>query len=118
MEEVEEILKDNENRTEIKSYVYIDDYNAVEVINTEGAPMHISTQKTVLRAKAVKSERLFTRINDLASTIGMQVNSQKTQMLCINPCTHNDVITHIQHEEETISSTDSLKILGFTWKPL
>ena len=70
-----------EHKKTLRNYVYIDDFNSVEIVDVKNAPMHITTKKTVINAKAVKSERLFSRVNTLASDIGMQVNSQKTQML-------------------------------------
>ena len=66
-----------------------------------------------MRAKG--SENLFGRINELAEEIGMRVNGDKTQMLCIYPCTHNKVSTHIVHEGNKITSNNELKILGFTF---
>ena len=35
--------------------------------------------------------------------------------LCIHPCIHNDVSSHIVFEDEEIKSGESLKILGFTF---
>ena len=66
-----------------------------------------------VRARA--SENLFRRINVLADDIGMLVNSKKTQMLCIHPFAHYDVNTHIKYNNESIASTDDMKILGFTF---
>ena len=60
-----------EHATETKSYVYIDDFNAIETINVKDAPMHITTHRTSIETKAIKSERLFSRINNLADDIGM-----------------------------------------------
>ena len=78
-------------------------------------PSHITTGKCRLLVRALKSEKLFMRVNRLAAAIGMKVNGQKTQMLCIHPCIHNDVETHIMTENSKISSTKSLKILGFNF---
>ena len=76
---------------------------------------HITTKKCSLDIRAIKSERLFTRINEKANDIGMQVNSEKTQMLCIHSCVNNNVKSHIKYGNEKISSTEGLKILGFTF---
>ena len=67
----------------------------------------------VLRAKA--SENLFRNINELAADIGMLVNGEKTQMLCIHPCRHNKVTTHIVNNSVKIESGATMKILGFTF---
>ena len=47
----------------------------------------------------------------------MKVNEDKTQMLCVNACINNEVNSYIRvsGNEERISSTDRLKILGFNF---
>ena len=45
----------------------------------------------------------------------MQVNSSKTQMLCIHACVHNKVTTNIEHNNDKIESTGEMKILGFNF---
>ena len=114
-ETVDENYIPPEHNSETKSYVYIDDFNAVETVNVKDVPMHLTTQKTRIVSKAIKSERLFARINTLAGEIGMQVNSQKTQMLCINPRNHLEINTYLEHNNELITSSDTMKILGFTF---
>ena len=99
----------------INSYVYIDDFNAIEAVNLRSALSHITQDKCQLRMRAKGSENLFNNINRLAEDIGMQVNSSKTQMLCINPCIHNRVKTHIIHGGERIESAMTMKILGFNF---
>ena len=51
----------------------------------------------------------------MATEIGMQVNGEKTQMLCIHPCIHNRVNTHIINNNARIKSGENMKILGFTF---
>ena len=58
----------------IKSYVYIDDFNAVETVDLKSAISHITMNKCKLRVRAGASENLFKKINDLANNTGMQVN--------------------------------------------
>ena len=99
----------------ISTYVYIDDFNAIESIDLRGALSHITERKCELRVRAKASENLFEKINLLASDIGMQVNGQKTQMLCIHPCVHNKVSTHLVHQNAKIQSGQDMKILGFTF---
>ena len=106
---------ERETNKEMETFVYIDDFNAIERIELVNAPSHITTKKTVIEAQPAKSERLFGRIGNLAQEIGMQVNNTKTQMLCIHPCVHNDAICHINTADGKISSTDELKLLGFTF---
>ena len=97
----------------IRDSVYIDDFNSIESLRLKNMPSHITTNKCKLSVRALKSERLFGRVNELASEVGMQVNSNKTQMLCIHPCVHNEVETHIRDGDKVINSLDELKILGF-----
>ena len=99
----------------VESYVYIDDFNSIEPISLANAPSHITTHKCRIKVRAARSERLFGKINALATEIGMQVNSKKTQMLCVHPCIHNHVETYIRAGEDKIESTESLKILGFSF---
>ena len=114
--EVDEELLNIEYRANFKplsTYVYIDDFNSIESLRLKNMPSHITTNKCKLNVRALKSERLFGRVNELASDVGMKVNSSKTQMLCIHPCVHNEVETHIRDEDKVINSLNELKILGF-----
>ena len=108
-------LQNGQSSKKLESYVYIDDFNSIEEVKLLNAPSHITTQKCKLLVKAAKSERLFERINTHANNIGMRVNSNKTQMLCIHPCVHNQVETHIEHHDVRINSTNDMKILGFNF---
>ena len=99
----------------MSTYVYIDDFNAVESLNLKNAPAHYTTSKARIYVRASKSERLFKRINCLAEEIGMKVNCDKTQMLCINACLHNNVESYILSDNKKIESTTSLKLLGFNF---
>ena len=54
-------------------------------------------------------------IQELASNVKMKVNERKTQMLCINASKFNEITSYIRTKEGKISSTDRLKILGFTF---
>ena len=101
------------NPKPLSTYVYIDDFNSIETVRLKNMPSHITTRKCHLKVRALKSERLFRRVNELASEIGMQVNTNKTQMLCIHPCIHNEVNTYIEDSGQTVESTEELKILGF-----
>ena len=94
--------------------VYIDDVNNIEKVKQVNAVSVISEARTVILPHAIKSERNFAAIKEMAERDGMKVNAQKTQLLCIstnNQCTVQSYI-RTQNEEE-IKSTDELKILGF-----
>ena len=95
------------------NYVYIDDYNAVERIWTRNAVSHISTQMRRIHAHAPKSESLFHRVKEVASSINMRVNAKKTQLLCIHPYSSDQVNSYVRADGDNIVSNDELKILGF-----
>ena len=101
------------NSKPLSTYVYIDDFNSIETIRLRNMPSHITTNKCQLKIRAQKSERLFKQVNELAGEIGMQVNTNKTQMLCLHPCIHNEVNTYIKDNDQTVESSEELKILGF-----
>ena len=104
---------DSWNNKFITSCVYIDDYNAIEKINTRNAVSHISTSRRKLQVHAAKSEYVYKEAAELATEIKMRVNQKKTQMLCMHPFTSEDITSFISTIEGKIVSTDSLKILGF-----
>ena len=103
------------NRTRIKSYVYIDDFNAIEKLNVKNAISHITTNIRVIKPHAEQSEKLFSGVSQLATKINMRVNSSKTQMLCLHPYNHEEVTSYIRTEGANIMSGKSLKILGFNF---
>ena len=111
----EQLTKDSELYHSLRTFVYIDDFNAIEAVNLNEALSHITERKCELRVRARASENLFEKINTLADEIGMQVNSSKTQMLCIHTCVHNKVTTNIEHNDDRIESTKGMKILGFNF---
>ena len=103
----------SETHKPLVTYVYIDDFNSVESASLKNAPAHYSTSKAKISVRANKSERLFGRINNLATDIGMKVNCDKTQMLRINSCVHNNVSSFIGDNDNKITSTNVIKLLGF-----
>ena len=76
---------------EFVTFVYIDDFNAVEKVKYTEAVSHITTGKRRILVLARKSEMLFSNISQLATSINMRVNSRKTQMLL----THASKDSHI-----------------------
>ena len=67
---------------------------------------------------AKKSEYLFREVARIAEGAKMKVNKRKTQMLCIHAKRSVDVTSFIRLDisnGEKITSTDTLKILGFTF---
>ena len=109
------IVPDSTCNDEVKTLVYIDDYNSIERVTLANAQRHITTNKQKICVHAKKSEQLFGAVGDLATNIGMRVNTAKTQMLCISPNTHSIVSSYISAGQTRIESTNSLKILGFNF---
>ena len=93
---------------------YIDDFNAVEKIYKKN-PVHLfSTTKPASAVRAIKSEILYEEVKHRADSIGMRVNSKKTQLLCISAAGRADVSTFATSPTDgTMYSSKSLKILGF-----
>lgn len=100
-----------DSEPEIKAY--IDDLNIIEKIRHSDAISHITTKKQQKNIHAPGSENLFKAISSRASDLGMKVNAQKTQVLCISAAKSADMKSYIDTEEERIQSSDQLKILGF-----
>ena len=99
----------------VNSYVYIDDFNCIEKLALNNTESHISMKKTRLKVLANKSESLFNNVKDLAADINMKVNNKKTQLLCIHASKNYEVSSYIRQEPEEMVSSESLKILGFTF---
>ena len=98
---------------QIKTYVYIDDFNTIEKIRITDSESHISTRKRQIRVLALKSEIQFGRVQELAANLNMKVNSKKTQVLCINASSDSIVTSYIRTRDGDINSISTLKILGF-----
>ena len=63
--------------------------------------------------RARKSEDFFKTVETNAHSVGMSVNTKKTQMLCISAALHANVTSYIKINNEIINDQESLKILGF-----
>ena len=63
---------------------YIDDFNCCEKINTFSAPFALSQQRKVITVTAERTKSLYKEVRDRAKSIGMKINNNKTQVLCIS----------------------------------
>ena len=95
----------------ISSYVYIDDFNTIERIRTVNAAAHVTTQRKEIRALAAKSERQFSRVIEMADSIGMRVNEQKTQILYIHGSDHSNITSYIRTSDGEMSSAETQTLL-------
>lgn len=97
--------------------VYIDDVNVVEKTKMFSAISNISHLKQKLLIHSPLTEKIFEKIEIRAKDIGMVVNKNKTQLLCISAACYSDASTYIRpfsdNATSEISSGPSLKILGF-----
>ena len=106
-------VPENASSSPINSYVYIDDYNTIEKVPIKNAPTHITTKKQQVNVVAIKSGLQYSRVEEMAKRIGMVVNENKTQVLCIHSSKFSEVKSYIRTKNGRIESTDNLKILGF-----
>ena len=93
---------------------YIDDFNCVEKVKIINSVSHISQTKRKCLVHSQQAENLFFRVKRVAKDKGMRVNDRKTQLLCIT-ASHDEVKSYIKSEGRRILSSDSLKILGYTF---
>ena len=98
----------------LSTKVYIDDLNNIEKVKQSTAVCTLSEAQTTILPHAIQSEKNFNTIKKKAENIGMRVNEQKTQLLCISGTNYSDVKSYIRTESgQEIKSSDELKILGF-----
>ena len=119
-DEIDDLLGEPVGWTEqaISTKVYIDDLNTIEKVKQSTAVSVLSANRPVIKPHAIMSERNFERIKVQAENIGMRVNSEKTQLLCITGNTVNSVQSYIRTSDgKEITSGTELKILGFWFGP-
>ena len=96
---------------------YVDDNIIHEKLCFDGAVIDAEGKKVV---HAIRTQNLFRQITAIAESMGMKVNSLKTQMLCISDAKTYHPEAYIEDvNHQTITSTDKMKILGvnFSNKP-
>ena len=91
---------------------YIDDTTLVET--TDQQPIrHIAGDSPTETICPVGVERTMTNLVARAEDIGMRVNKQKTQMICISRNNGYKTTAILQVGEERIQCSDHMKLLGF-----
>ena len=94
--------------------MYIDDLSVGEVLDLDTAVSTFSQSIQKREVHARKSEESFKNIMENATSIGMKINSEKTQLLCINDCNYSETNSFIYTDDDTkINSTCTMKTLGF-----
>ena len=102
--------------TAVQMVKYIDDSNIIEGLWIDRGHHHVSTRKRSCQIRAARTESLVTNIKQRADEIGVVVNEDKTQSLCISGQTHTEVTTYMDIGSRIVSS-DSLTLLGFEFGP-
>ena len=109
-------LPDGWEPRKIQLKVYIDDMNSVEKISNVNAVSTITTSARDLLVHSPGTEDFFVNVAEKAEDIGMIVNQEKTQILCISSST-DQVSSYIRPtvkgETKETRSGKELKILGF-----
>ena len=93
---------------------YVDDTTLAEILDLNGATRHVSTARAKMTMEALSTSQLMSWIINRANSIGMKVNNNKTNVLCIGPPNgHNITATVSLNNNVVISSGNSLRLLGF-----
>ena len=100
---------------DLRVYKYVDDFLGIEKVCINNGQMTFSQNKTEVCIRAGKSENFYKTVEARSRTIGMSVNQNKTQMLCVSPSLHYNTKTYIQLGNNYIKGQETLKILGFVF---
>ena len=77
--------------------------------------MSLSVNKETRLLWAAKAETFFNAVRANCAERGMQVNDAKTQILCITTAINYDVRSFIRLPDGPKTSSDSLKVVGYTF---
>ena len=104
-----EVLYTNDKVTFFK---YVDDTTLVEVTGRQ-ATRHISGTNPTETLSGGQCDDVMLSLIQGAEDMGMRINCAKTQAVCIAPSTGYNTTAVIRAGTATITSTDSVKLLGF-----
>ena len=108
---------ENEDIATFTVVKYVDDVNVVEELSLAGAENLYTTRRQETTARGLGSEAVLGIIGENCEELGMLINTNKTQSLCISDCNYYDVQSEIRTTEGVIKSGTELKILGFVFGP-
>ena len=94
-------------------YKYVDDITVGGKNLISHATSHISTDKERRTIHAGDLEEKFKTIREESEKIGMVVNPDKTQLLCVTEAINYEVNSFVKLGNDTINSGDRMKVLGF-----
>ena len=93
---------------------YVDDFLAHEKLALINGYTIFSEQKQKRILHAKQCQEFFVGVKERAAKVGMKVNDNKTQLLCINAARDSDTSSYIRLPGgNKIESQQTLKILGF-----
>ena len=96
-----------------KSYKYVDDQTVLEVSPITSAVSSIGRGKEEKYIHASDLSEEYMLIENGANKIGMKLNLQKTQILCISDAKNFEVSSFLRIKEVIMESQEKLKILGY-----
>ena len=100
------------------THKFIDDGIIDAKINTENVVAVTVDGKPTKNKHSIVTQNIFRRTIRNAESIGMKVNEQKTNQICISDAQSFKARAHIYTISGTrIDSTDKLKLLGFNFGP-
>ena len=92
---------------------YIDDISVLEKVKITNAIGHYTTQTPSISVHAPLLEGTFQEVDNQSREVGMVINPDKTQLLCITGNTDAQYSCYINTENGRIKSEEKLKVLGF-----
>ena len=107
-------LPDRWTEGKIKCIKYVDDCLSLEKVLFKDAVKLQVNGETIGLARASKTESHFRTVKYNASRCGMQINEYKTKVLCTARSYKPEAYFHTT-DGTRVSSSDSMKILGFTF---
>ena len=75
--------------------------NGIERVGLNTAVRTITTGKQLMALRASECERFFNGMLESSGGIGMKINSQKTQLLCVSPAGSNEISAQIKVGDTT-----------------
>ena len=95
---------------------YVDDLIAIEKLFTGAGIFSVCQKKRLIDIHATGSQSFFERVKMRAEAMGMTVNENKTQMICISAAVNSDVNSYIRLLDGTkMVGQEALKQLGFVF---
>ena len=97
----------------IEMVKYIDDTTTLEVVGGDKGIRHYSALGPTEEVPAAWTNGTLANIIERSEDIGMRVNCAKTQAICISPDNGCTTKATIIAGEDTITTADTMKLLGF-----